>query len=414
MFQIFDLPIIPADIKPNTLMFHDSSRRLPVYYGLNQLFTNGSFENDLTGWVANAGVANIVNDGVQGTKALEIVGTNTSYPGRYQTLNVISGHKYYFCGYFKRVSGSLNGYFGVMGGSILAGSVTFTESTYTFKSFSATSGQSGNANILILGANAANVTQTIRADAVMAFDLTAIFGTGNEPTAIEMDSILTADNTPYWDGTRQVLCNPGGKYYWYDFTGNGRHMKLNNLAYSGASGWQNDPYRASFDGVDDHGCIVNDSGVDVTTAPLAIFATVRVASGAGTGFIVCKDTSAFADVQYGMFWDGATKRIVSVLEGANRALGVSNTVLEGVWCDVGFIWDGTNTKTYVNAVQSGASVAYSSSLTSRPYLRIGRRETASSHFKGDIRNDAIYSGAGLTEAKVLNHRRQVMRRLGIA
>jgi hypothetical protein len=127
-------------------------------------------------------------------------------------------------------------------------------------------------SVNIIDARASNWT-AVEVQSVMAYDLTLAMGLGNEPTATEMDAILTADGTAYWEGTKQVLCNPDNKYYWKDYSGNGRHMKLNNFAYSGASGWQS-PYGLQFDKVDDFGTCY---GIPITeTTPISIVCNTKL------------------------------------------------------------------------------------------------------------------------------------------
>ena len=51
-----------------------------------------------------------------------------------------------------------------------------------------------------------------------------------------------------------MLCNPQSKYYWYDFSGSGRRMKLNNFAYTEDDGWVTSrPAHLVTDGVDSYG-----------------------------------------------------------------------------------------------------------------------------------------------------------------
>lgn len=196
--------------------------------------------------------------------------------------------------------------------------------------------------------------------------------------------------------------------YWNDYSGKGRHMRANNLAYT--TGSNLDVNALTLDGIDDYGSFANNTPFDITTAPLAIFATISVAVGAGQGYIVCKNLSSAADVQYAMFYENTGKDIGINLNGT---VYFFNTVLtEGTTYDVGFIWIGSTLKRFLNGVQLGTDLAYSTPLTSRPTLAIGKQGAGSLYFKGNIKNLAIYAGAGVTEAYILKERKNTMRRYG--
>lgn len=168
----------------------------------------------------------------------------------------------------------------------------------------------------------------------------------------------------------------------------------------------------TFNGSSDYVSLPNNPSVDITTAPLAIFTTIKVASGAGTGFIISKNLDAVANIQYAMYWYATNNRIGYVMEGAEITNSGTNTILTNNWYDVGFIWKDGIFKTFANYKKRDVEVAYSATLTSRSNLTIGRRETASVYFNGNISNIAIYSSADIGE--ILRHRRMLSQQFGIA
>jgi hypothetical protein len=191
---------------------------------------------------------------------------------------------------------------------------------------------------------------------------------------------------------------------WVDLSGNRNDATPTNMAGTTASGVNTSNPSNPFwvlDGSDDFFSLVNTASIDITSAPLAMFLTLKVSVGAGTGYIICKNLDSPANIQYGCYWDSSGKRIVTSLENTARGGSASNSVLENVWCNVGVIWDGASVRHYVNLVQSGADGTCSGTLTSRENLRIGRRETMAGYFKASIATTTIYSGSNATTENIL-------------
>jgi hypothetical protein len=187
-----------------------------------------------------------------------------------------------------------------------------------------------------------------------------------------------------------------------DRSGKGNDITWNNFAGSATSGLviENGKVFRRLDGTDDFGSMVNTASIDITTAPLAIFFTVRIPTIAiGFMYLFSKNIDASANEQYGLLFNNTTNKFMAYLEGEER--GISEIITKDVFVNIGYIWDGAATKHYRNLITGGTNGAYSGSLTSRPNTRIGRRETASTHFKGDLATLAIYSGAKATEANIL-------------
>jgi hypothetical protein len=132
---------------------------------------------------------------------------------------------------------------------------------------------------------------TMEVQYVSAIDLTDIFDTGNEPTKEEMDAIIAFVGA-YWSGSRNVLCNPSSKYYWHDFSSNNRHAKLNNFAYTAASGWNGTSL--AFDGVDDY--IINKLSSEISNGSSYTFSVIAKSEASKSIANLHTDTTVAFDI----------------------------------------------------------------------------------------------------------------------
>jgi len=154
-----------------------------------------------------------------------------------------------------------------------------------------------------------------------------------------------------------------------------------------------------FDGTDDYATLLNTKELDVTSAPLAVFATVRIAVDANTGHILSKNLDTAGSRQYSIAWQSTNSNMETVLSG-NAFISPNNAVAKTIWCNIGFIWDGTVVKHYINYVQSGTPSAFAGTLTSQPNIRLGKRE-GGTYLKQDLATLSIYTGTKATEANIL-------------
>jgi len=283
-------PIIPPNLKQNVLAWWDARERGQVWYGLNQSCINGDFESDLTGWTATGNVVASTEHSLFGTTSMKSTPVNDNGYVSQDYIFEIGDVWYYKASVFVESYISGNLFFQVNQGSL------------TFDTTKLNQWQTKSAIHKIVDISApyqkchigsiASASCVAYFDGFMAYNLTAIFGAGNEPTATEMDAILTADGTAYWEGTKQVLCNPDNKYYWKDYSGNGRHMKLNNFAYSGASGWQS-PYGLGTDGVDDYG--VRNAAINPANTSFSFLTLFSIPNITGTKVLSYYDPSTSLD-----------------------------------------------------------------------------------------------------------------------
>jgi hypothetical protein len=191
-----------------------------------------------------------------------------------------------------------------------------------------------------------------------------------------------------------------------DRSGKGNDITWANYAGTAASGLviENGKVFRRLDGADDFGSMVNSPSLDITNAPLAEFATLRIPAGAGTAYIFSKYDLGWETAQYALSYDATNKRLSTVIENVSRAKSSTNSVLENIWYDVGFIWDGASVKTYVNIIANGTPVALTGILTSRPNVRIGMIGGSSSRLKCDLVNHVVYAGENAVELKILRSR----------
>lgn len=234
--------IIPNWLRSSLVSWQDGAKRNGVYYPLTNLVTNGNFANGTTGWL---GIDTVV-DGIA-KRIATAQNTGMAYWSAIP-LSSVKGHKIYFTGLVKADSTSV---ILTLNDGVGGTTVPHTANN-VFERLSGIRAIDVNAiqfYIKVQDGRTSGWTEMQGDDFVMV-DLTARFGAGNEPTTTEMDAIFAADGTPYWDGTRNVLCNPGGKYYWYDYSGNGRNLKLTNFAYTTVSGWSGN--QLVLDGTDDY------------------------------------------------------------------------------------------------------------------------------------------------------------------
>jgi hypothetical protein len=211
--------------------------------------------------------------------------------------------------------------------------------------------------------------------------------------------VKSAGGVLYYDARKDLIQANGVTP---DRSGQGNNVTWNNFAGTGTSGLvvENGKVFRRFDGTDDFGSMVNTASIDITSAPLAVFATIRIPSTA-TGFmyLFSKNLDASANEQYGLLFSNTTNKFMPYLEGEER--GISEAITKDVFVNIGYVWDGAATKNYINLITNGTDGVYSGLLTSRPNARIGRRETASAHLKGDLATISIYTGAKATKSNIL-------------
>lgn len=192
---------------------------------------------------------------------------------------------------------------------------------------------------------------------------------------------------------------------WVDLSGLGNNATPIDMASTIVSGVDvSDPLKPfwALDGVNDIFNLVNTPSIDITSAPLAVFATFSIKAGSNNGWLFTKNLSEASDVQFGLYCIYSSNGTISAyLEGASYGIGQSGVISADTWYNVGWIWDGTNVKIYINCVQSGNTGTYEGLLTSKPNVRIGCRANNAIYLNGKIATVSVYAGVKATEANVL-------------
>lgn len=341
-------PEIPSWLRSSLVGYWSGGHRDNVYYELTNLISNGNFANGTTGWTN----VDAVVDGIAEATAAGS-GVNDA---AYQSKESTTSQKIYARVLLKADSANVKLF--IYDGWTMA--VTAHSGANAFETLSVlkTTNASGVSfvRVGIIDARVSDYTKAYFYN-VICINLTAIFGTGNEPTAAEMDAILAADGTAYWDGTRNVLCNPNSKYFWYDYSGNGRHSKANNMAWTTASGW--DGYLLVHDGTDDYmrrtlsAAIADGSsyGYSLTVKSVANKAIANLHTTTTVAMIIGLDASGYA---YVTVYDTA----------ANAYTVTDNSSKAGILTRITAVVDIANTKLYlyVNGVSRGTPATLANTI----------------------------------------------------
>jgi hypothetical protein len=349
-------PIILPSIKGNALTWHDASKWGNVYYPLNQIVTNGNFASGTTGWTNGSGAALSTDNNTcivtgNGVNSVVSLIKTTSTP-------ISTGKKIYITAKVKVTNAAcVKTYIDFEGTTIVDTTNLVTVNTpvsnqiYTLSGVATITTQTGNLKFIIrhsyIDAATAN-NKVMEVQNVMTYFLSDNIGAGNEPTAAEMDDILAKDGTPYWEGTRNVLCNPNGRYFWHDFTGNNRHIKLSNLAYTSGSTLSANGFEV--DGVDDFGTIA-DSPATRMTGGGTIMAWIkpRTLGESDAGRIIDKSTTVTGTNGYFVCLL-SNNRIRIFVNGGTEVYSIDNAITLNKWQYVVVTLSSTGRHIYVNGV----------------------------------------------------------------
>ena len=160
----------------------------------NQLMQNGNFA-DTSGWIYNENPTFTVSDNIA------IIKGNTDYSGIYRRINLLQNHKYYLSETLKAEVDNYN---------FLSGIDYLTSNnakilTTNFQTFKRIGTYTGSDTVSIYFYDYNNATRNnVYIKNVMLFDLTLIFGSGNEPATPEAFETWLSNNIgllPYYDYT---------------------------------------------------------------------------------------------------------------------------------------------------------------------------------------------------------------------
>jgi hypothetical protein len=137
----------------------------------------------------------------------------------------------------------------------------------------------------------------------------------------------------------------------------------------------------SFNGTTAYVAVMDNGGLNIISRPLSIIAWVKPDADATSGYIICRNTDAEANIQYAVLW--STTTVDLYLEGASKSSSANAAAPVSVWSCIGATWSAAGVpQMYVNGVASGAAGAgFTDALTGRTTISIGRRVDAG-YFKG--------------------------------
>ncbi|MDP4117666.1 MAG: hypothetical protein Q8873_00535 [Bacillota bacterium] len=187
----------------------ESDTNFPV----TNLVTNGDFSNGTTGWTALSGLAiSAVANVLTATLAVSTIGvvctdlTSAAGTARKVYVRAIVRSR---SATITAIDIAIRGSTSATDGTVVAYSKSnpVVNTWYTFSSLTTTStAATGKDRIIIRPSGAAN--DAIEVKYVSTIDLTAAFGTGNEPSAAEMDAILAFYPNSWFNGAVNFAANP--------------------------------------------------------------------------------------------------------------------------------------------------------------------------------------------------------------
>jgi hypothetical protein len=240
-------------------------------------------------------------------------------------------------------------------------------------------------------------------------NLTLLFGSGFEPSKNQMDYYIF-----------QYINNYG---YINTCNVNFKDALALNFVFNSSSGLNLDnPSKPfwQFDGLNDNFNIQHTPNLDITSPPLALFAT-HYTGTPQTSYIFSKAFDATTNMQYAINLQPGANRIYGVVvDNGQMVTSTTNAYENNTWYDIGFIYtrvNGVNIyKFYINGVLNNTTTNTDVNRTppftgGRQQIRIGCRPNAGStntaFMKGGIANIAIYSGDKCTEANILASRKAI-------
>lgn len=132
--------------------------------------------------------------------------------------------------------------------------------------------------------------------------------------------------------------------------------------------------RMFFDGTDDGLNITASGSLDLKDA-LTISTVAETANIGVTGYIICRNGSTFAEVQYATTYH-ATDGFNLTLEGVTRATTYGGSISSNINYITTAAWDKANAYAYVNGNVGGNASAFSGTLTTRANIQIGSRSNS--------------------------------------
>jgi len=205
---------IPSNLAPDCLAWYDAEYRDEnIIVQADQYMLNGNFAIDSNAdgladnWLSYNLASHSLSSGIQSfTPASQYGGIRDVVFVRNQAV----GDVVYGCAWVDATSINVKLFFYEGAGGTWSGTAHPGTSRFEFLSALGTLKTPSEAEFYIENSSASGFT-LIRAVKMRQYNLTRIFGKGNEPTRVEMDMIIFANGDLYWDGNAPICINTGIK-----------------------------------------------------------------------------------------------------------------------------------------------------------------------------------------------------------
>lgn len=193
-----------------------------------------------------------------------------------------------------------------------------------------------------------------------------------------------------------------------DFAGSARNGTYVGSPTLGVAGHTSDGDKAvNYNGTSQYATVgaAADTALKAMSGPFTLEAMVRVSSLTGQRGIIDRYDTGFGGTSVYLWYivSGKPTFIVRNASNADVTLTSNTTLTSGTWAHIAATYDGTNMRTYKEAVLDCTPQAATFSSHNRtPLLNIGRFIFSSGFFAGDMDEVAIYPTA-LSQAKLAAH-----------
>ena len=200
---------------------------------------------------------------------------------------------------------------------------------------------------------------------------------------------------------------PGSGTAWNDLS-----VKGNNTTLENGPVYSSDKQGVfEMDGIDDYVDAAASQSVYNITRYISAFATVKTNNLSGFNGIFGQFSGG-----NGMVHFQTSGTIFGVyIYGPNLGISSTATLTSNVWMNLGFTFDGTTAKMFLNGLKVGSGTTSSTAnlgTSSPPAMSWGRCFASSRHFDGDFAEGKLYNRA-LTEAEALQNFNGIRSRFGI-
>jgi len=344
---------------------------------VTNIVTNGNFASGTSGWISDLSTISITNN-------IATLKATARYGGIQQVKSYTPlTHKFYARAF-------------VRADSNLVSFRIYDNVVFASKSHSG----SGNFELLstILTCNNGNVIKVYTNDdrtsgwtdvqikEVMMFNLTSLFGAGNEPTTQQCDEIFSS----WFDGSIRMNLNR-----YNGMLGSTSAVDVNDPTYDGTG--------LSFGGDDYVG--VGNIGKEMRTCQIVFYTSVVINKASSVQALISFDTVDLTSIFLGSVTSGLVDEIITVYTpGGGRSGWCSSTGGISIgWHIIDVIWDGSKYKIYLDGVSLPISIAPTNNIVNITSFTLGRISGGTGYFSGKQAEILIYDRS-LTDAELTQNR----------